>query len=188
MCHINLESDFNSKSVVDWVELMKISWNFYVFFSGNIRRANSHFELKLYKKKLLDKIQLQGQFLINHYWECQNRHCFVSILLLHLLGVLNPIPHDVLRSQIQSKPHIKGKWQRCQIGTHLKEIGLMNTKEIGLKEMTRQTIGGLFSTLHLVTCMESNNWLMKWCLFKCVCRWIMLLYVVCCFQFKKIAV
>ena len=85
----------------------------------------------------------------------------MSILLLHLLGVLNPIPHDVLRSQIQSKPHIKGKWQRCQIGTHLKEIGLMNTKEIGLKEMTRQTIGGLFSTLHLVTCMESNNWLMN---------------------------
>ena len=34
-------------------------------------------------------------------------------------------------------------------------------KEIRLKEMTSQTVGGLFSTLHLVACMESNNWLMN---------------------------
>ena len=34
------------------------------------------------------------------------------------------------------------------------------------KEMALETIGGSFITLHLhlVACMESNNWLMNWCL------------------------
>ena len=40
-----------------------------------------------------------------------------------------------------------------------------NIKEIRLKEMKSKTVGDLLWSLHLVACMEFNNWMMNWCLF-----------------------
>ena len=37
-------------------------------------------------------------------------------------------------------------------------------KKTQYKEMVLETVGGLFITLHLIACMESNNWLMNCCL------------------------
>ena len=50
------------------------------------------------------------------------------------------------------------------------------TKKVRLKEMTSQTVGGLFLTIDLVAYVESNKLLMNCCLVDCVYWKIMLLY------------
>ena len=51
-----------------------------------------------------------------------------------------------------------------------RESRIKYIQEIQHKETALETVWGLFKTLHLVACMESNDWLMNWCLFECVCR------------------
>ena len=49
-------------------------------------------------------------------------------------------------------------------------------KEFRLKEITSQTVGGLFLNLHFVACMDSNELTDELLFVECVSRQIMLLY------------